>query len=51
MAEQIQQLKQEKTQLTRQFERSENENEQLQKQILVLSGLPEEAKAENLYRL
>ncbi len=51
MAEQIQQLKQEKTELTRQIERSENENEQLQKQILVLSGLPEEAKAENLYRL
>ena len=51
LAEQIQQLKQEKTELTRQIERSENENEQLQKQILVLSGLPEEAKAENLYRL
>jgi len=51
LAEQIQQLKQEKTELTRQIERSENENEQLQEQILVLSGLPEEAKAENLYRL
>ncbi len=51
LVEQIQQLKQEKTELTRQIERSENENEQLQKQILVLSGLPEEAKAENLYRL
>jgi ribosome-binding ATPase YchF (GTP1/OBG family) len=51
LAEQIQQLKQEKTELTRQIERSENENEQLQKQILVLSDLPEEAKAENLYRL
>ena len=51
LAEQIQQLKQEKTELTRQIERSENENEQLQKQILVLSGLPEDAKAENLYRL
>ena len=51
MAEQIQQLKQEKTELTRQIERSENENEQQQEQILVLSGLPEEAKAENLYRL
>jgi len=51
LAEQIQQLKQEKKELTRQIEQSENENEQLQKQILVLSGLPEEAKAENLYRL
>ena len=51
LAEQIQQLKQEKTQLTRQFERSKNENKQLKEQIQVLSGLPEEAKAENLYRL
>jgi len=51
LAEQIQQLKQEKTELTRQIERSENENKQLKQQIHVLSGLPEEAKAENLYRL
>ncbi len=51
LAEQIQQLKQEKKELTRQIERSENENEQLKRQIHVLSGLPEEAKAANLYRL
>ena len=51
LAEQIQQLKQEKTQLTRQIERFENENKQLKQQIQVLSGLPEQVKAENLYRL
>jgi hypothetical protein len=51
LAEQIQLLKREKTQLTHQVERSKNENEQLKKQIQVLSALPEEAKAENLYRL
>jgi len=51
LAEQIQLLKQEKTQLTRQVEQSKNENEQLKKQIQALSALPEEAKSEGLYHL
>ena len=51
LAEQIQQLKKENTQLTRQIEQSANENKQLKKQIQVLSDLPEQARAENLYRL
>jgi len=51
LVEQIKQLKEENTQLTRQVEQSANENKQLKKQIQVLSNLPEEARAENLYRL
>ena len=49
-AEQIQTLKQEKKQLTRQIKQSKTENKQLKKQIQVLSGLPED-KLENFYRL
>jgi len=51
LVEQIQQLKQEKTQLQKQFEQSRAENEQLKKQVHVLSALPEQVKGENLYRL
>ena len=51
LVEQIQQLKQEKTQLQKQFEQSRAENEQLKKQEHVLSALPEQVKGENLYRL
>ena len=51
LVEQIQQLKQEKTQLQKQFEQSKAENEQLKKQVHILSGLPEQVKGENLYRL
>ena len=47
LAEQIQTLRQEKTQLTRQIEQSRTEAKQLRKQIQVLSGLPE-GKLENL---
>jgi len=48
---QIKQLKEENTKLTRQVEVSASENKQLKKQIQVLSNLPEQARAENLYRL
>jgi hypothetical protein len=51
LAVQIKQLKEENTQLTRQIEQSANESKQLKKQIQVLSDLPEQARAENLYRL
>ncbi len=51
LAEEINTLRQEKTQLTRQIEQSRTENEQLRKQIRVLSDLPPEARLENLYNL
>jgi len=44
-------LTQEKTELTRQIERSEAEKEQLKKQIQVLSGLPSEVKPREIYDL
>jgi cell division protein FtsB len=44
-------LKQEKTQLRERVEESEKEVEQLKEQVRVLSGLPGEEKAENLYRV
>lgn len=50
-AEELNTLRQEKTQLTRQIERSKSENEQLKEHIQVLSGLPPEVNLENLDRL
>jgi len=50
-AEQIDTLKQEKTQLTRQIEQTKSENKQLKKQLQTLTGLPAEAKLEKLYGL
>lgn len=44
-------LKQEETQLTYKIEQLESDNKQMQKQIQVLSGLPDGAKGENLYEL
>jgi hypothetical protein len=40
-----------KKQLENQFEQTKDENEQLTKQMHVLSGLPEEVKGENLYNV
>jgi len=51
LKEQINSLKQEKTQLTRQIKQSGLENKKLKKQIQVLSGLPADAKLENFYNL
>jgi hypothetical protein len=51
LKEQINTLRQEKTQLQKQIEESKSENKQLKKQIQVLSGLPHEAGAEKLYSL
>ncbi len=51
LAAQIEQLTQEKTQLQQQLEQSEAQNKQLEGQVQVLSGLPEEAKLENLRSL
>jgi len=51
LIEEINALKQEKTQLREQIEESEKEVEQLQEQVQVLSGLPGEKKAENLYNV
>ena len=50
LAEQVRTLREEKKQLTRQFEQSRTEAEQLKKQVQVLSSLPED-KLENLYEL
>ncbi|MFC1634790.1 hypothetical protein ACFL5Z_08105 [Planctomycetota bacterium] len=47
----IEQLTQEKTQLQDDLTRSNSKNEQLKKQVQVLSGLPENVKPDNLYRL
>lgn len=51
LKEQINSLKQEKTQLTRQIKQSGLENKKLKRQIQVLSGLPADAKLENFYNL
>ncbi|UCF00351.1 MAG: hypothetical protein JSV82_04610 [Planctomycetota bacterium] len=50
-AAEIKLLKQEKTQLQNQIEQFKSENEQVKKQLQVLSGLPSEAGVENLYQL
>ena len=51
LTEQIQTLREEKTQLTRQLEQSKTENKQFKKQVQVLAGLKPEVKLENLYNL
>ncbi|HEW79022.1 MAG TPA: hypothetical protein ENH34_03510, partial [Phycisphaerales bacterium] len=51
LTEQIQVLREEKTQLTRQLEQSKTENKQFKKQVQVLAGLKPEVKLENLYDL
>ena len=50
LADRFNSLRLEKTELTRQLERSETENKQLKKQLQVLSDLPSD-KLENLYQL
>lgn len=49
--DQIEQLEVQNTQLQSQIEQSESKIAQLQEQIEVLSGLPDNLKGENLYRL
>lgn len=49
--QQIDSLRREKKQLESQLNRSQAENEQLQNQIKVLSGLPSEVKAQDIYDL
>jgi len=51
LVEQIGNLTEQNKQLENQLEQIRAENKQLKKQIHVLSGLPEEVKGENLYRL
>ena len=51
LVEQIGNLTEQKKQLENQLEQTRAENKQLTKQMQVLSGLPEEVKGENLYRL
>ena len=51
LVEQIGNLTEQKKQLENQLEQTMAENKQLTKQMHVLSGLPEEVKGENLYRL
>jgi cell division protein FtsB len=51
LVEQIGNLTEQKTQLENQLEQTKAENKQLKKQMHVLSGLPEQVKGENLYRL
>ncbi len=51
LAEQIETLTEQKTQLEMQIEKSRAENKQLTKQMHTLAGLPENVKGENLYRL
>lgn len=51
LAEQVGLLKQEKTQLAHQVEQSETENEQLRKQIQVLSDLQPQVEPEDIYNL
>ena len=51
LVEQIGNLTEQNKQLENQLEQSRAENKQLTKQMHVLSGLPEEVKGENLYRL
>ncbi len=50
-AEQINTLRQEKKQLKSQFEQAQTKNEQLKRQVKVLSGLKPEVRLENLYQL
>jgi hypothetical protein len=47
----IEQLTQEKARLRGELTQSNTENEQLRKQVQVLSGLPEDVKLDSLYRL
>ena len=49
--DEINALKQEKTQLREQIAESEKEVEQLKEQVQILSGLPGEEKAKNLYNV
>jgi len=51
LVEQIGKLTEQNKQLENQLEQTRAENKQLTKQMHVLSGLPEEVKGENLYRL
>jgi len=51
LVEQIGKLTEQNKQLENQLEQTRAENKQLTKQMQVLSGLPEEVKGENLYRL
>ncbi len=51
LVEQIGNLTEQKKQLENQLQQTRAENKQLTKQMHVLSGLPEEIKGENLYRL
>jgi cell division protein FtsB len=51
LVEQIGNLTEQKKQLENQLEQTRAENKQLTKQMHVLSGLPEQVKGENLYRL
>ena len=51
LEEKISTLRQEKKRLTHQIEQAKAQNKQLEKRLHVLSGLPEQVKAENLYRL
>ena len=51
LQEKIDTLTQEKIKLTSQVEQSETENQQLKKQIHVLSGLPSEVKPKEIYDL
>ncbi len=51
LVEQIGKLTEQKKLLDNQLEQSKTENEQLKKQMHVLSSLPEHLKGENLYRL
>ena len=49
--EQVDTLTSQKTQLEDQLQQTQTENEQLKKQVHVLSGLPENVKGENLYNI
>jgi len=51
LAEQIEKLNEEKTQLQAQIEQAKAENEKLKERLHVLSSLPEKVKGENLYNL
>ena len=51
LKKEINTLKWEKKELTRQIQQSEEKSKQLEKQIQVLSDLPDEVKLENLYDL
>jgi len=51
LAEQIDKLNEENSQLQKQIEKVEGENAELKSQVRVLSGLPAQVKGENLYHL